>query len=858
MASIAQARHKSTGSETHHVALLCDDARTIALIEHIFALYTATRIDLTVINSHFSRAHLASSAELILVDRHCGQGKFVDALETLIELNQGDLLAPIVLVLDEQCLSDDLSQLAHCAALGVQDFLLSSEISLKRLSRYFTPFNDRTINIRSAKLNSDKVLNEPDNAPDSAPHATVNQTINLEPEMHSSTKSVHASTAVNTAGEQLHLLSIDLESHRIHLSQNESTLIAEEPDAILTIDEWLALLDEDGAKQFDTMLNRAKSFLAISQEIHCTIKSTTGHVYPIHISEIQIKENGQGRVIGISSQIRMRGDIKSTASPDNSSARSGFDNISPTINTEMVEREWQHIAESLPMMCLILDHHGHIVKTINSDRSSTHYFPEAQEGQTLNELFGIDSFDNYVDAINKTLNTGKAHQQTIAYATPNGTRWFDTFITKMRGDLGISRQVVWAAFDATAARQAYQELLKNHDTLTDTINDAPVIFCQKDCEGRYQRVNRTFCEVFNVRAEVIAGRGDEDIFSGLTLEKIIQHDSQLFTAGGEAQFTYSDTVNGQTINIHWHKFAIKGHSSNKVESIASFGFTLKDPVISTQTPSTDTLNKITREENTIHSIAEPSGAIGQDFKAIIKNIISYTEMVVAQKNPGREQRVIDYLNQIVNASEKALSLVLEASSEKNSQQQSVAVELKPLVRDMVQMLQPTLPASLKFHTDIEKSQGRAIVSSVQFQRLVMQLLVSARDNATNNNVASDTGEILLALTNQRFEHKNCASCNSDLNGEYLVLSVTTPSDNIDQANLKKILAAANNQPINSSNNQNVINLTHDNHGHITLESQSNAVSLQLLFKRISDGSSNDEKSTTKNPSNDEVSSLSSL
>ena len=126
----------------------------------------------------------------------------------------------------------------------------------------------------------------------------------------------------------------------------------------------------------------------------------------------------------------------------------------------------------------------------------------------------------------------------------------------MRGDLGISRQVVWAAFDATAARQAYQELLKNHDTLTDTINDAPVIFCQKDAEGRYQRVNRTFCEVFNVRAEVIAGRGDDDIFSGLTLEKIIQHDSQLFSEGGEAQFTYSDTINGQTLNIPWHKYSL--------------------------------------------------------------------------------------------------------------------------------------------------------------------------------------------------------------------------------------------------------------------------------------------------------------
>ena len=858
MASTAQTRRENHGSETRQVALLSDDTRTVALIEYIFALYNEARVDLTVINSHFSEAHLALSADLILIDRHCANGQFTGLLETLAQLNQGDFLIPIVLLLDEQYLSDDLNQLAECASLGVKDFLLSSEMSLKRLSSYFKPLSHQMVDSNSTISNKPQSTNDSNSQPLAGSIRTEQQTVIAEP--HQASEQHIESTAVNTASDQLHLLSIDLESHRIHLSQNESTLIAEEPDAILSIAEWLALLDEEGAKQFDTMLTRAQDFLSITQEIHCTIKSTTGQIYPIHISEIQIKENGQGRVIGISSQIRMNADIKPMATHNNSPAHSGFDNISPTINTAMVEREWQHITESLPMMCLILDHKGHIVKTINSDRSSTHFFPEAQQGQTLNELFGIDSFDNYVEAINKTLNTGKAHQQTIAYATANGTRWFDTFITKMRGDLGISRQVVWAAFDATAARQAYQELLKNHDTLTDTINDAPIIFCQKDAEGRYQRVNRTFCEVFNVRAEVIAGRGDDDIFSGLTLEKIIQHDSQLFSEGGEAQFTYSDTINGQTVNIHWHKFAMKSHSANKVESIASFGFVLEEPVAfdSAPIPPTESISQITPESLTSKTLPEPSGAIGQDFKAIIKNIISYTEIVVAQKKPGREQRVIDYLNQVVNASEKALSLVLEASSESNSQKQLVAVELKPLVRDMVQMLQPTLPSSLNFHTDIENSYGRAMVSPAQFQRLVMQLLVTARDNTTNSNSPSDAGEILLALSNRRFENKKCASCGSELNGEYLVLSVTTPSDNIDPANLKKILASANNQPTKSGNNQNVIDLTHDNHGHVTLESQSNAISLQLLFERITEQSGDDGKSDQKNRSNEELSSLSRL
>ena len=440
--------------------------------------------------------------------------------------------------------------------------------------------------INSTINNRPQSKNNSNSQPLAGTTGTKQQTIISKP--HQASEQDIENTAINTASDQLHLLSIDLENHRIHLSQNESTLIAEEPDAILSIAEWLALLDEEGAKQFDTMLTRAQNFLSITQEIHCTIKSTTGQIYPIHISEIQIKENGQGRVIGISSQIRMSGDIKPKATHNSSPAYSGFDNITPKINTVMPEREWQHITESLPMMCLILDHKGHIVKTINGDRSSTHFFPEAQQGQTLNELFGIDSFDNYVEAINKTLNTGKTHQQTIAYATTNGTRWFDTFITKCAAILASLDKSFGRLLMQPQQDRPTKNCSKNHDTLTDTINDAPVIFCQKDTEGRYQRVNRTFCEVFNVRAEVIAGRGDDDIFSGLTLKKIIQHDSQLFSEGGEAQFTYSDTINGQTLNIHWHKFAMKSHSANRVESIASFGFVLEEPVAFDSAPITST------------------------------------------------------------------------------------------------------------------------------------------------------------------------------------------------------------------------------------------------------------------------------
>ena len=787
------------------IAVLSDDANTISLIKHLLAMSKQTRFDLNVISNAYFNASQLYDADLILLDREFGQRPYSNTVSDLAQARNDKPLPAIIVLLDEAFLADDLSHIASSVKTGVDDFILTSELSLKRILQIIATQASAPKAAALAEPKSSRYAAQAASTP--APQAHIPASPIVEREPAASSLATHDTSLEKSYDDSLqpqsqlvHLLSIDLENRRIHLSQNENSILMDEADAIVTIEEWVELLDNEGAKSFNSMLQRASEFLAVPKSISCTIKSKTGIVYPADITEIQIKENGQGRVVGINAQILIGTNIIASVSGTHT-PYAGFDNLDDIASTPMVDKVWMNIAESLPMMCMVLDQNGYIVRVINSDRSSTHYFPEAHVGQTLKDVFGIESLDNYVESINKTLNTGKAHQQTIAYSSLNGARWFDTFITKMRGDLGISRQVVWTAFDATAGRQAYQELLKNHDTLTDTLNDAPVIFCQKDADGRYQRVNRTFCETFNVRAEVVAGRNDQDIFSGNTLAQITQQDHMLAEQGGDASFLQTDSINGQAITIQWHKFALKGHSSNKVESIAAFGFVsneIQSPAID-QTPASTTAPSATTYPNAddeafTASMAEPSGAIGQDTKAIIKNIVSYTEIAISQKTPGRENRVIEYLNQVVNASERARDLIIEASSQSDDNGDKQSIELKPLVRDIVHMLKPTLPASINFQTDLESAYGKALVSPVRFQRIVMQLLISARDSANNratsqqNNV--DRNNILLSLKNQNYQAQTCTACNEAISGDYIALEVKTTSGSLNADDVQKMVAAA--------------------------------------------------------------------
>ena len=896
------------------VAVLSDDANKIALLQQLLAISKQSRFDLQFISNSCFAADQLCKHHLILLDRNFANRPFSDTVLDLAAVAGEQTLPSIIVLLDEEFLADDIANMATSVKTGVDDFVLTSELSLKKLLQIIQPpvananrtITNEPIANRPMTSESRDLKSTPSQTvtaqtaellAQTATHTTRSDAKNTIPVVDpaiSSTNQAEPQTAMSaplSSPSQLHQLTIDMENRRVHLSQDDSFILTDDSDAILSIDQWLLLLDKQGAEEFSHMLSRASDFLSVPKTIVCTVKSKTGITYPADISEIQIKENGKGRVVGVSAQILI-GDTVVSPPIDSTASNTGFDNLGDMSHVAMVDKVWMNIAESLPIMCLVLDENGYVVRVLNGDRSSSHSFPEAYIGQTLSDLLGIESLDNYVDSIHKTLNTGKSHQQTIAYSGAGGTRWFDTFITKLRSDLGISRQVVWTAVDITTGRQAYQELLKNHDTLTDTLNDAPVLFCQKDADGRYQRVNRAFCETFNVRAEVIAGRSDQDIFEGDTLKQIAQQDNELVDQGGGVRFLQSETINGQTLNIQWHKFALKGHSGNKIESIAAFGFILThehiaqvesvqnaDAINGSVENSAAIFNQPNIEDQDLFSAAvsmtAPSGAIGQDFKAIIKNIVSYTEIAISQKSTGREHRVIEYLSQLVSTSERARDLVIESSAQDIEDNQTEEVELKPLVRDIVQMLRPTLPGTLNFQTDLESAYGKALVSPVRFQRIVMQLLISARDSASSNappntkNGCADKNEILLALKNKQYDARGCDACDEKLDGGYISLSVTTASGNLDAADLQKMVGAAakvtqpesngNNSSDGKKKNNNIVAMAHDNAGHVIIDYQQNTVTLELLFQHVSDHTGPDDDARAAKPqSTAEVTSLSSL
>jgi len=131
-----------------------------------------------------------------------------------------------------------------------------------------------------------------------------------------------------------------------------------------------------------------------------------------------------------------------------------------------------------------------------------------------------------------------------------------------------------------------------------------------------------------------------------------------------------------------------------------------------------------RQSQKMEAIGTLAGGIAHDFNNILAAIFGYTELakVNAKDNPSMST----YLDQVMKAGHRAKGLVQQILTfSRHVDKDCILLQPASIVEEVVKMLQPTLPATIKIIQNIEPTTSHIYADPTQVNQILMNLCTNA-------------------------------------------------------------------------------------------------------------------------------------
>ena len=177
----------------------------------------------------------------------------------------------------------------------------------------------------------------------------------------------------------------------------------------------------------------------------------------------------------------------------------------------------------------------------------------------------------------------------------------------------------------------------------------------------------------------------------------------------------------------------------------------------------------------MEAIGTMAGGIAHDFNNILMPIIGYAELALT-KVPGGS-KIYDYLQQIINAGHRAKGLVHQILSfSRHDEHEKRAMDLKPLVKETLKLLQSSLPATIRVNLSITADNTVIMGSPTQIHQVLMNLCTNAY-----HAMGEQGGELTLTVDEVRPDPDETIESDAPVQGEIVHLSVSDTGHGIDPA-----------------------------------------------------------------------------
>ncbi len=186
-----------------------------------------------------------------------------------------------------------------------------------------------------------------------------------------------------------------------------------------------------------------------------------------------------------------------------------------------------------------------------------------------------------------------------------------------------------------------------------------------------------------------------------------------------------------------------------------------------------------RQAQKMEAIGTLAGGIAHDFNNILAAIIGYTDLSLF--SGSCDEVVRKNLIQVKNASNRAKDLVAQILSFSRTEEfGEKAVDIAPIIKEALNLLRATIPATIKIDADIPEGLGKITTDPTKIYQVLMNL-------CTNAVHAMHSSEGIMSI---RFAHLQMGEAPEEIvNAKYdnwLILSISDTGSGIKKEDLKRI------------------------------------------------------------------------